>query len=88
MRNFDFGRYIVGSAKAKKNMCVYGLPTDPVFSEKNKRVRCPALLDSPVVASYRKLGKISLSIVPVYKLTYLVVEVCISHSPLIKTPLF
>ena len=33
MRNFDLGRYIVGSAKAKKNIyvCVYGLPTDPVL---------------------------------------------------------
>ena len=43
-----------------------------------------ALLDSPVVVSYRKLSN-----VPVYKLklTYLVVEVCISHSPLIKTPI-
>ena len=52
--------------------------------KKKKRVRCPAVLDSPVVVSYRKLSN-----VPVYKLklTYLVVEVCISHSPLIKTPI-
>ena len=52
--------------------------------KKKKRVRCPALLDSPVGVSYRKLSN-----VPVYKLklTYLVVEVCISHSPLIKTPI-
>ena len=52
--------------------------------KKKKREHCPALLDSPVVVSYRKLSN-----VPVYKLklTYLVVEVCISHSPLIKTPI-